>query len=304
MATLLDKLSGSLVGLAVGDAVGTTVEFKPRGSFTPVTDMTGGGPFRLPVGCWTDDTSMAICLAESLLNDPALDKVDLLARFSDWYLRGKNSSTGVCFDIGGTTASALENFTATGVVVNNPEQYSAGNGSIMRLAPVAIVYHADPALAADRAVAQGITTHASKLASGCCELLSDVLTTLYTATDHNEIFNIKIQDYWPDEVKNILDTNLPNKTEKEIQSTGYAVHTLEAAVWCFLTTENFEQAVLKAVNLGGDADTVGAVTGQIAGAYYGESDIPDNWIEKLYDYNRIKKLAIELAKKGSTVSGH
>jgi ADP-ribosyl-[dinitrogen reductase] hydrolase len=304
MATLLDKLSGSLVGLAVGDAVGTTVEFKPRGSFPTVTDMTGGGPFRLPVGYWTDDTSMAVCLAESLLFHPSLDKNDLLDRFCKWYKEGYNSPTGRCFDIGITTCNALEEYMHSGSVVNNNYASSAGNGSIMRLAPVAILYHADPALAADCAVDQGMTTHASNLASGCCEMLSDVLTTLYTATDPNAIFDIKIQDHWPTEVKNILNADLLTKTEKEIQSTGYAVHTLEAAVWCFLTTKNFEQAVLKAVNLGGDADTIGAVTGQIAGAYYGESDIPDTWIEKLYDYNRIKQLAIELAKKGGAVSGH
>lgn len=304
MTNILDKLVGSFVGLAVGDAVGASVEFKPRGSFPTVTDMNGGGPFNLPVGYWTDDTSMAVCLAESLLFEPSLEKHDLLDRFCKWYNEGYNSSTGRCFDIGMTTCNALEEYIHSGSVVNNKYPSSAGNGSIMRLAPVAIAHHADPEVAAALAAVQSETTHASELATGCCELLSDILTTLYKSQDKQAIYNIKIQEYWNPEVKKILDKNLKNKTEKEIRSTGYSVHTLEASVWCFLTTENFEQAVLKSTNLGDDTDTVAAVTGQIAGAYYGEIGIPAHWIEKLYDYERIKQLAIELSQTGSTVSGH
>lgn len=304
MSNIQDKLIGSFVGLAVGDAVGASVEFKPRGTFPLVTDMNGGGPFKLPVGYWTDDTSMAVCLAESLLEHPSLDKADLLDRFCNWYLHGKNSPTGVCFDIGATTVRALENYINTGSITNNSESYLAGNGSIMRLAPVAVAYHTDPEVAAALAAVQSETTHASPLATGCSELLSDILTTLYKSNDKMDIFNIKVQEYWPVEVAKILDKNLKNKEEKEIRSTGYTVHTLEAAVWCFLNTDNFEQAVLKATNLGDDTDTVAAVTGQIAGAFYGETGIPEHWIKKLYDYERIKQLAIDLAKVSSTVPGH
>jgi ADP-ribosyl-[dinitrogen reductase] hydrolase len=304
MSNKQDKLIGSFVGLAVGDAVGASVEFKPRGTFPLVTDMNGGGPFKLPVGVWTDDTIMAVCLAESLIEHPSLNKEDLLDRFSNWYLHGYNSPTGVCFDIGATTVRALENYIETGSLTNNPESYLAGNGSIMRLAPVAIAHHADPEVAAALAAVQSESTHASPLATGCSELLSDILTTLYNTDNKMDIYNIKVQEYWPAEVANILDTNLKNKNEKEIKSTGYTVHTLEAAVWCFLTTDNFEQAVLKATNLGDDTDTVAAVTGQIAGAYYGETGIPEHWIKKLYDYERIKRLSIELSKTSSTVSGH
>lgn len=304
MSNIKDKLVGSFVGLAVGDAVGASVEFKSRGTFPLVTDMNGGGPFGLPVGCWTDDTIMAICLAESLLFDPSLDKHDLLDRFCKWYKEGYNSPTGRCFDIGMTTCNALEEYMSSGSVINNNYASSAGNGSIMRLAPVAIAHHGDPEVAAALSAVQSETTHASELATGCCELLSDILTTLYKSQDKQDIYKIKIQEYWDPEVKKILDTNLKIKPEKEIRSTGYSVHTLEASVWCFLTTENFEQAVLKATNLGDDTDTVAAVTGQIAGAYYGESGIPGHWIEKLYDYERIKKLATELSQAGGAVSGH
>ncbi len=305
MSDKQDKLIGSFVGLAVGDAVGASVEFKPRGTFPLVTDMNGGGPFRLPVGVWTDDTIMAICLAESLIEHPSLDKNDLLDRFVAWYKEGRNSPTGRCFDIGGTTCNALEEYLHSGSTINNRENSCAGNGSIMRLAPVAIAHHGDPEVAAALAAVQSETTHASPLATGCSELLSDILTTLYDSDDKMSIYNLKIQEYWPVEVANILDANLKNKNEKEIKSTGYTVHTLEAAVWCFLTTDNFRDAVLKATNLGDDTDTVAAVTGQIAGAFYGESGIPSAWITKLYDYDRIKDLAITLAtKKGDTVSGH
>lgn len=305
MSNTLDRLIGSFVGLAVGDAVGAAVEFKPRGTFPLVTDMLGGGPFRLPVGYWTDDTSMAVCLAESLLHDPNLDADDLLVRFCDWYNYGTNSSTGRCFDIGNTTVRALEQFMRKRTLENNPESYCAGNGSIMRLAPASILYYNDSDKAASIAELQGKTTHASPVATAACSVLSKILTTCYTATDKTEILDIEIDASIPAEISKALDKNIANKKETEIRSTGYSAHTLEAAVWCFLTTDNFRDAVLKATNLGDDTDTVAAVTGQIAGAFYGESEIPNEWIRKLYEYDRIKQLAIQLSEKGKdTVSGH
>lgn len=291
---LQDRLIGSLVGLAVGDAVGTTVEFMSRGSFPTVTDMTGGGPFRLPVGAWTDDTSMALCLAESLIANKQLDKKDLLNRFCNWYKNGHNSSTGRCFDIGNTTASALEEFLHSGATTNNPEDFYAGNGSIMRLAPVAIANYDDVQRASRVAKDQSETTHANIKAVCSSELLAEMLVRAFTATSKDQVVDIECQLNWPDTVCDIVASGVVRKHEHEIKSTGYVIHTLEAAMWAFLNTDNFEDAVLKAVNLGGDADTIGAVVGQIAGAYYGESSIPTQWLNKLYDYKRIRQIAIDL----------
>jgi ADP-ribosyl-[dinitrogen reductase] hydrolase len=291
---LQDRLVGSLVGLAVGDAVGTTVEFRPRGSFPTVTDMTGGGPFRLPVGAWTDDTSMALCLAESLIANQQLDKKDLLNRFCNWYKYGNNSSTGHCFDIGNTTASALEEFLHSGATTNNPEDFYAGNGSIMRLSPAAIANYNNIDQAVRVAKTQSETTHANIKAVCSSELLAEMLVRAFTATNKQQVVDIECRLHWPDSVCDIVASGVVRKQEHEIQSTGYVIHTLEAAVWAFLNTDSFEAAVLKAVNLGGDADTIGAVVGQIAGAYYGEYSIPTQWLTKLHDYKRIRQIAINL----------
>jgi len=139
MPTLNSRLQGCLLGLAVGDAVGTTLEFKPPGSFEAIDDMVGGGPFRLAPGQWTDDTSMALCLAESLLHCDGFDAADQMRRYCDWWRNGYLSSTGRCFDIGNTVANALHRFEASGDPFSgDTSPFSAGNGSLMRLAPVAI----------------------------------------------------------------------------------------------------------------------------------------------------------------------
>jgi len=281
---------GSLVGLAVGDAVGTTVEFKKRGSFPLVTDLVGGGPFRLPAGYWTDDTSLALCLAESLIEYPHLNKNDLLDRFTNWYKHGYNSSTGKCFDIGLTTCNALEEYAYSGSVYNNDEDYAAGNGSIMRLAPVT-VYATDLGVAKWLAREQSSTTHAAKFAVECCELLANLLMNAYTAETKEAVLAVSVDPKWESSVKKIL--LAANKEEKQISSSGFSVHTLEAALWSFLKTDNFRDCILTAVNLGDDADTVGAVAGQIAGAFYGIDGIPEEWLEKLYQ----KEYIIELAEK-------
>ena len=287
-----DRLVGSLVGLAVGDCVGAAVEFRSRDTFPEVTDMLGGGPFNLPVGYWTDDTSMALCLAESLIKYPYLDKKDLLSRFSDWYRHGYNSSTGRCFDIGTTTRSAIRNFEDTGAEINNTHFMDAGNGSIMRLAPAAIKWHNDLDRAVAIAVMQGETTHGSAECRDSCDLMTRVLIKAYNATSKEEVLDLEIKDYWEEKVKLIPATL--DVVRNQVSSTGYVIHTLHAALWCFKNTDNFRDAILLATNLGDDTDTVAAVTGQIAGAYYGLEGIPQDWKDKLFDYQRIVDLANEL----------
>ena len=158
-----DRALGALLGLAAGDAPGTTIEFSPRDTYRPVTDMVGGGPFALKPGEWTDDTSMALCLADSLIaNDGGLDPVDLAHRVVRWHEQGENSVTGKCFDIGLTTPAALQEFRRTGKPVGDRSASAAGNGGIMRLAPAAIVASADAGEAAKLARAQSEVTHAAE----------------------------------------------------------------------------------------------------------------------------------------------
>ena len=292
---LKDKLLGAFIGLAVGDAIGTTVEFRERDTFDPVTDMVGKGPFNLPVGYWTDDTSMALCLAESLIANPELDKTDLLERFADWNYNGANSSTGRCFDIGNTTRTSIANFKRTGETVNNPEFFSAGNGSIMRLSPAVIAHYDNEAKAIETAVLQSETTHAAPACLHSCELMAEVLLNAIYANEKERIFNATAKEHWVPEVKSILNTMGVDRDH--VSSSGYVIHTLHAALWCVYQTDNFKDAVLLAVNLGDDADTVGAVTGQIAGAFYGLSGIPDDWKIKLHDFSRFVDLTEDLIKR-------
>src|SRR3954470_13504565 len=170
------RFRGALMGLAVGDAIGTTVEFKPPGSFAPVTDMIGGGPFDLPAGAWTDDTSMALCLAESLVETRTFDPVDQLRRYVRWYRHGHWSSTGECFDIGNATRAALERFERTGEPYpGDAAPDAAGNGPLMKLAPVPLAFANDPTAAIEHAGESARTTHGAREAIDACRAFAALL---------------------------------------------------------------------------------------------------------------------------------
>lgn len=292
----LDRAVGAFIGLAIGDAVGTTVEFLPRDAFTPMTDMVGGGPFRLEAGKWTDDTSMALCLAESLLHDPQLDPHDLMQRFSRWVEFGENSSTGYCFDIGKTTLSAIGRFRRNGnPVAGSKLPRDAGNGSIMRLAPVALRWWHDPLTAERVAIRQSETTHGAAEAVDGCLALTRILCEAISGKGR-EVLTAPIDVTLAPAIRAVIDGSWRPKDAHEIASTGYVVHTLEAALWAVGGSSGFEDAILRAVNLGHDADTTGAVAGQIAGAIYGLEGIPAHWRHRLYDATRIVDLSRRLYK--------
>ena len=293
----LDRYRGCLLGLAVGDAIGTTVEFKPRGSFVPVTDMTGGGVFNLKPGQWTDDTSMALCLAESLVEKAGFDPLDQMRRYLDWYQNGYLSSTGKCFDIGGATRQALENFKATGKPMSGSKHpSSAGNGSLMRLAPVAMFYASSLAKAQFFAAKSSRTTHAAKECVEACTLFAGMLVSALAGEDKETIlFESSVSGIGSEKLLAIARGEYKGKSAQHIRGNGYVVDALEAALWCFWTTDTFSAAVLAAANLGDDADTTAAICGQVAGAYYGQSGIPVPWLEKLYLKDRIISLAQKLA---------
>lgn len=291
-ASLEDRALGCFLGLAVGDALGTTVEFLPRGSFPPVTDMVGGGPFGLRAGQWTDDTSMALCLAESLLAEPGLDELDLMHRFRRWHEQGENSATGHCFDIGLATRAALDRFRRTGnPIAGDPAPDAAGNGAIMRLAPVALRHWPDPARARALAERQARTTHGAAEAVAACALLSDILCA---AIAHGPAAAFPDAGWrgegWPPRIQAIAQGHWRGLDRGALRSSGYVVHTLTAALWCATRAPDFAQAVLLAANLGDDADTVAAVAGQIAGAMHGESGIPPQWRARLHDGARLRAL--------------
>jgi len=293
--TSLDRYRGCLLGLACGDAVGTAVEFSPRGSFPPVTDMHGGGPFALPAGAWTDDTSMALCLATSLVECCGHDARDQMRRYVAWWQDGTLSATGTCFDIGIAVSRALDRFRGT----NDPNAGStdpntAGNGSLMRLAPVAMWFAPDLAQVRLMARASSQTTHAAPEALDCCELFAELLLRALHGAPRQALLTVPAPAGCSARVREIAAGAYIDKPVGRITGSGYCVASLEAALWCFAQTDTFEDAVLEAANLGDDADTTAAIVGQIAGAHYGVDGIPVRWLEKLAMRAEIDELATAL----------
>lgn len=286
-----DRAIGALVGLAIGDALGTTLEFTPRDRHPHHTEITGGGPFHLAPGQWTDDTSMALALADSLLVMGEYDPGDVMERFVSWWKEGRYSSTGECFDIGTNTRGALDMYLA----IRRPEIGShapdtAGNGSIMRLAPAVLFALPDREDAIDTAVRQSRTTHGAPECLEACDIMARILVERILGIEHEDVRGT----YSTKGALRIAARNWMGKSREVIKSTGYVIDTLEAALWADANASTFEEALVLAVNLGGDADTVGAVTGQIAGARFGLSGIPQRWLDTLHDREMIVDVANRL----------
>ncbi len=301
--TLLDRFQGSLLGLAAADAVGTTLEFQAPGSFTPINDMIGGGPFNLAPGQWTDDTSMALCLAESLIERQKFDPVDQLKRYTNWYRNGHLSSTGRCFDIGNTVSAALHKFEQSNQpYCGSTNPYSAGNGSIMRLAPVPLFYAQQPALAIEKSGESSLTTHGAAAAVDACRYFGALLAGAVNGESKETLLSTRyspIPNYWArhplvTEIDQIAAGSFKHRQPPEIKGSGYVVNSLEAALWAFYHSQSFKEGCLLAANLGDDADTTAAVYGQLAGAYYGQQGIPVEWLEKVALYDLITSFAAQL----------
>lgn len=291
------RFEGCLLGLACGDAVGTTVEFRARGTFRPVTDMTGGGPFGLRRGEWTDDTSMTLCMATSLVERRKFDARDIMDRFCRWMDDGYLSSNGTCFDIGGTVSDALERYKDTGnVYAGSEDPHSAGNGCLMRLAPIPMFFHADRAAAIEKSGLSSRLTHGARECVDATRLFGAMLVRALEGASKDEILNgHDLPANVSTSVKAITAGSYLRKSEDDICGSGYVIDSLEAALWCFAQTSSFEEAILRAANLGQDADTTAAICGQIAGAHYGVTGIPARWLEWLAMRDEIRELANRLA---------
>ena len=288
-----DRARGALIGLALGDALGTTLEFKVRDAYAPLTDMVGGGPFNLKPGEWTDDTAMALALAESLAAKGRLNEQDLLARFSDWRDNGTYSCTGVCFDIGLTTAQALSRWKQTGEDhCGSTDPGAAGNGSLMRLAPVAIRYWTDRPTLRDAAARQSRTTHAADEAIDACVYYAEALADAIEGRSRSVV--LRPRQGFAGGVDTVAAGSWRGKARSEINASGYVVHALEASLWATGRSANFERAVLHAANLGQDADTTAAIAGQLAGAMDGYQRLPAAWLAKLAWRDRLVSVADDL----------
>ena len=300
-----NRFLGCLTGLAVGDAVGTTLEFRSPGTFMPIDDMVGGGPFRLKAGEWTDDTSMALCLAASLAEKREFDPLDQLERYCQWREFGYMSSTGDCFDIGNTVRNALDSYRANGKADSgSKDPESAGNGSIMRLAPVPMYFGSDAQAAIEYSDQSSLTTHGATTCVDACRYFGGLLWAALNGASKEELLSAgftPLKDEWSKRplcspIAEIALGSFKQKKPPEIRGTGYVVKSLEAALWAFHSTDDFRSGCLAAANLGDDADTTGAVYGQLAGAFHGYASIPESWRGALKNRDLITGLARHLMR--------
>jgi ADP-ribosylglycohydrolase len=294
---------GAVVGLAVGDALGATLEFKRPGGFTPIDDMVGGGPFNLEPGFWTDDTSMALCLAESLAECAGFNATDQMQRYLRWYNDGHWSSTGSCFDIGNTTREALVSFARTGDPFSgSTSALKAGNGSLMRLAPVPVYFRNDAERAIAFAAECSRTTHGAQTAVDACRYFAGLIVGALRGLSKQQLLADRfhpIRGQWSrgelhPEIDEVAAGSFLHREPPQIRGTGFVAQSLEAALWAFARGDDFRTGALLAVNLGDDADTTGAIYGQLAGAHYGVDGIPAHWLAALAKREQVELLASRL----------
>ena len=300
---LPNKYRGTLLGLAIGDALGVPVEFKKRGTFEPVVDYRDCEHFSLPAGHWSDDTAMALCLAYSFIEKKTFDAEDQIEKYKQWLESGYCSSTGKAVDVGQTILRALlTHDKRDGPYVAISSVRSDGNGSLMRIAPVPLFYKNMPDQAFEKAELSSKVTHGSQLCSAACKFYTGLIIGALNGTSKEELLSESyspIPDYWKNvkiesAIREIMMGSYKQKNPPEIEGSGYVVKTLEASLWAFYNSNSFEEGVLMAVNLGDDADTTGAVFGQLAGAYYGLESIPEKYVSNLAKKDELLDVAEKL----------
>ncbi len=299
-----------LFGVAVGDALGVPVEFRHRDAIRqdPVIDMRGYGTYNLPPGTWSDDSSLTFCLAEALTQD--FDLYTIGQNFIKWLNESYWTPRGTVFDVGTATRQAIYNL-STGTrpdLAGGFDEEENGNGSLMRILPL-LFYIKNKSIDERYQITKSVSslTHAHIRSVIACFYYLEFAKKLLSKEDKFSIYNnlkTKISDYLQSSTINraeisrfdrLLKENIQDLPEEEIRSSGYVLHTLEASIWCLLTTDSYKDAVLKAVNLGQDTDTTGAVTGGLAGLLYGFDKIPVNWLTQLARWEGIDDLANRLS---------
>ena len=307
------KIKSGLLGVAIGDALGVPVEFKSRTYLkeNPVTEMFGFGTHHQPLGTWSDDSSLAFCLAESL--SKGFDLNDIAKNFVRWYNADLWTPHGKVFDIGIATTHAILNISKG----HQPDlcggfsEQDNGNGSLMRILPLVFYLQneKDVEVIYQKVKAVSSITHAHFRSIFACFIYVIYCLEILKEKDKFDAYKgmqnvlskfLENKSFNPEEIQlfdKVLKTDISKYDESEIQSSGYVLHSLEASIWCFLNSDSYEETVLKAVNLGEDTDTTGAIAGGLAGIYYGIDGIPKKWIENLVRVDDIKDLAERLAKK-------
>lgn len=297
-------LSGALLGLTVADALGVPVEFRSRAALDaePVTEMRGYGTYNQPPGTWSDDSTMTWCTVESLALRQTCDTEDMAERFVRWMTSGYMTPHGELFDIGNATREALERYRTEAVwakFAGLTREQSNGNGSLMRILPMAFYTRGMEVGERDLLVAEvSSITHRHPRSILACRIYVEIALRLLDGLSAAEAYRAGIaainERYAGDEERSAFDRVLNGRLAElrceEIRSSGYVVDTLEAALWCLLTTGSYREAALKAVNLGEDTDTTGAVVGGLAGIVYGEAGIPEEWLSQIAKLDELRAL--------------
>ncbi|CAF1051476.1 unnamed protein product [Rotaria sordida] len=335
-STILDRIHGSMIGMALGDALGAYVEFRSHQYLlkNPVTDLQAGGTWGLNKGEFTDDTSMALCLANSLVARCNYVPYDQMVRYKWWYRKGYMSSIGYCFDMGSATKQALTKFESRQkafaekhdiplnqldylsdpTLLNKFDVYCseegvAGNGALMRLAPVPLFFYRYPVKAIEFSGHSGRITHGDQKAYDACRYYGALIVAALRGEKKRQLLDNNFyskHERWfdnkplhPDILAIAKGSYKKDGYDEGIRGNGYIVNALEAALWAFWSDkEDFEKGVLAAVNLGDDTDTTAAIYGQLAGAYYGYKNLPKHWVEQVYAKTFISSLSKWIAYEG------
>ena len=314
----IEQVTGAILGLAIGDALGVPVEFRDREilkSF-PVVDMREFRAHHQPRGTWSDDSSLAFCLAESLINKEGFDYNDIANRFVLWYTKAYWTPHKRVFDIGNTTSHAIGRLISGNepLSTGDDDEYSNGNGSLMRILP--LVFFLKKKNIDERfEIVKNISsiTHGHIRSVICCFYYVEFALHLLEKKDKYLIYKYLQKDITLflqkknimsseiDKLNRLLKKDISLLEEDSIRSSGYVLHTLEASIWCLLNSNSYSETVLKAVNLGDDTDTTGCVAGGLAGILYREKDIPSEWIEQLVKSENIRELAVKVFEKALEV---
>lgn len=309
-----ETIISMLLGHATADAAGVPVEFTKRYRLkeNPVVDMRAYGTYGQPAGTWSDDTSLTIAAMESMTRLKKIDYADILKNFWAWYNEDKFNANDITFDVGNTTANAIMNFAQDipPLECGPTHDHSAGNGGLMRISPVAMYLYFKRGKTFDETFFETVhnfssITHGHKtclISAGIyCLIAAEIFdgqnlkVAISNALTNAKNFygNLREFDETLKSFERLFEKNFAALPENKIKSTGYVVASLEAAIWCLLNTDNYKDLVLKAVNLGGDTDTIGAIAGGLAGAFYGVKQIPQNWLDVLKKKDYLEKIATD-----------
>ena len=306
-----NNILDGILGFVIADALGVPIEFKSREelSINPLKEMIGYGSHKVPEGTWSDDTSMMLATMDSIVNTNKIDYSDMMKRFCEWYVNSQYTATGVMFDIGISTRKALHKFDSgyNALDCGGKGEFDNGNGSLMRILPISF-YSLYNNLNEEQEIQLlnncSSLTHGHEISKLGCKIYTDYIKSLLKGKNKKEAFyEIMNKDYSKNyskdsinKYKRLFSEGFETLNISQIKSSGYVVDTLEASIWCVLNTDSYEEAVVKAINLGEDTDTVGAITGSIAGLIYGNEKIPERWSAKLKNKEYLMRLIEDYSK--------